>query len=251
MKPFRDNVFARPRPDLAETDGLLHDEAVSGYELTGRLGVPAYVEILRVGPGGFVAPGKDMPNVKTGDICLVDLGSVSKELIDNGKKIYVIHGPDLIAQVPTHWVERKDPETGGIITVQQIDRSKLPRPLMNRVLTERAPDVFLRSMYPDVMDRFEDFELPESVLRDGMPTDDMKINALRYCVERVIDHGPGRVVPIGKGKHVKVYYSPVPEGIKGTAVLFSTTRSTHYRVGDKHFKLTPFQDLDGEIEEAA
>jgi hypothetical protein len=230
MRCFRGNVLVRTRPELHRDidTGILGDEAVSGYQLNGMKGTTAFVEVVDMGPGAAGWGGRDMPDVVSGAVCLVDLGEVNKEIVVNSERLYMMSGADLIA-------EYRGP-------------SAPPRPLMNRVLTERDAAAFRRAMYPG-LDPYDGMQLPESVLRDGMPTDDMRVSALKFVYERVLDSGPGRVVPIGGGRNARMVYSPVPADIRGGLVMFSTVRSLKLRMGSRHFKLTPFSDIDIQLDE--
>jgi hypothetical protein len=254
LRAYRASVLVKPRPDLHRTpSGIIaawttvtasngEPQAVPGYELTGEMGKLGFVEVVNSGPGGGFFPGKDMPDVAPGQVCVVDLGEVNKSVLSDGQVLWMVTGENLRAEVFT-WHDYLGTE--GLVEV--IDPTRLPRPLMNNLLTERDPDSFVRHLYgKDFVGRMH---LTEENLDKGVASDVMLTRSLRYVYERVLSHGPGRVISQGKGDHIKRVYVPVPDDVDGRLVVFSPTRSLRLTLGDRKLKLTPFQDVEGAFQD--
>lgn len=245
LRVTRDLALVKPRPDLhrdSET-GFADTQAIIGYKLTGEAS-QAFVEVVSLGPGGHVAPGRDMPDVKPGDVCIISLSHVGQEILLDGQKLYTMGAYDLQARVRTKQVRN----LLGAGDVECVDRDVLPYPLMDRVLTERDPAGFIRCMYGKDTS-LTGVQLSEAVLRDGMPTDDNPFSKVKFVYERVLDMGPGRVVYEGKGRHVRAYFSATDLSTKGSLTTFQPVRSTHWVANGRHFKLTPWSDCRGFLDE--
>lgn len=240
LRVAAEQAIVRPRPDLhrdAETGYRDTAAALGRYVLDGKSAL-GFVQLIEMGPSGFVAPGRDLPDVEPGAVCLVDLAHLGQEVVLDGQRVYSMGASWLRAEVRVMPWER-DP------SVEVVDRSVLPRPLMAEVLTERDPEGFVRGMYgPDTA--LASVQLSEGILRDGMPADDMRLNRLKFVYERVRAMGPGRVVTdgTGTGKNRRRYFSPTDPTLIGMRACFSPVRSLHWVAsGARHFKLTPFSDI--------
>ncbi len=63
------NILGQPLWTPAGPNGFADTDAVIGYRLTGEAH-QAFCEVISLGPGSHVAPGRDMPDLKAGDICI-------------------------------------------------------------------------------------------------------------------------------------------------------------------------------------